>query len=180
MGVLLYYWRRLAEVSEGLGWLLALGGAAGIALFLHLGVEAAAGAWFERLLGTRWYTEFTFSRFFLGDYLLGALVSLHFAGVRRIAHRMAGPLLAVEKPVRTLAAYTFTLYLLHQPLFLFWGSVLRMDNSNHLAWLLTTCLMALSVAAVGAVTENQRHRLTQGIRNGLLAVAAALRRLRSA
>ena len=32
-------------------------------------------------------------------------------------------LLLIERPVRLVANYTFTLYLLHQPLFLFWGAV---------------------------------------------------------
>lgn len=183
MGTLLYHWRRLAEIPEALGWLMALGGAAAIALFLHLGIEHAAGAWFERLLGTAQYTEFTFSRFFLADYLLGALVTLHFAGMRRIAHHLAAPLLAVERQVRKLAAYTFTLYLLHQPLFLFWGSVINSDNSENSGyanWARTTVLVAISVVAVGALTENQRHRLTASIRQGLLALAAGWRRRRGA
>ena len=173
MGTLLFHLRRLAEIPQATGWLFALAGAAGIALFFLLGVEAAAGAWFESLLGKRLYTEFTFSRFFLGDYLLGALVTLHFAGMRRIAHQLARPILAIEVPVRKLAAYTFTLYLLHQPLFLFWGSVINGDNRGYGSWALATALMAVSVVVVGALTENQRHRLTARIRSRLLALASA-------
>jgi peptidoglycan/LPS O-acetylase OafA/YrhL len=163
LGVLLYRWRRLAAISERTGWILLLASTAGIALYLHCDIEHRAAAPLQVLLGKHWFEQFAFSRWFIGDYLLGPLVMLHFAGMRRVAGRMSALLLGIEKPVRLLAAYTFTLYLLHQPLFLFWGAVLRGDNRGYGNWLAVTALTALSIAVIGNVTENRRRNLTAWI-----------------
>ncbi|MDP3224328.1 MAG: hypothetical protein Q8M96_14450, partial [Rubrivivax sp.] len=96
------------------------------------------------------------------------------AGMRRVAGRMEGLFLAVENPVRLLAAYTFTLYLLHQPLFLFWGAVLQGDNSGYGNWVLVTLLVAVCVAVVGTVTENRRRGLTRWIKSRLVATGSRL------
>ena len=175
MGVVLFRWRRLAEISEGLGWALLLSSTAGIVLFHWLGVEDTAASWFKSLVGKNWFAQFSFSRFFIGDYLLGLLVMLHFAGMRRVVGRMSPVLVAIERPVKLVAAYTFTLYLMHQPLFLFWGAVLRGDPKAYGNWIATTCLVAVSVAAIGAATEIRRHVLTRWIRQRLLAFGASSR-----
>ena len=167
MGVVLYRWQRLADISLRTAWVLVVGTVIGIACYLQLDVEHRAGAVFEALVGKTRFIEFTFSRFFLGDYLLGLLVMLHFAGMRKVAPVVGQVLIVCERPIRLLAAYTFTLYLLHQPLFLFWGSVLRLDNKGYTAWLLTTLLVAASVGLIGAVTENRRRGLTAWIRRRL-------------
>jgi peptidoglycan/LPS O-acetylase OafA/YrhL len=145
-------------------------------MFHWLGVEETAGSWFKSLVGKDWFTQFSFSRFFIGDYLLGLLVMLHFAGMRRVVGRMSPILVAIERPVKLVAAYTFTLYLLHQPLFLFWGAVLRGDPKTYGNWIATTCLVAVSVAAIGAATETRRHVLTRWIRQRLVAFGANRRR----
>ena len=67
----------------------------------------------------------TFSKRFFADYILGILVFLNFAGVRNVVANGSRALLFVERPIRFLANYTFTLYLLHQPLLLFWAAVVR-------------------------------------------------------
>ena len=167
LGVLLYRWRRLAEISENTGWVLLAGSVVGIALYLYFDVEHRAAAPLQALLGKHWFEQFSFSRWFIGDYLLGPLVMLHFAGMRRVAEHLAGLFAVIEKPVRLLAAYTFTLYLLHQPFFLFWGAVLDGDNRGYMNWWLVTLLVALSVALVGTLTENRRRGFTRSIR-GLL------------
>ena len=167
MGVLLFRWKRLAEISEPLGWMLVVASAAGIVTFHWFGVEEIAASWFKSLVGKDRFEQFSFSRFFIGDYVLGPLVMLHFAGMRRVATRLSRLLLSVERPVKALAAYTFTLYLLHHPLFLFWGAVLRGDPKGYGTWIMTTCLVAISVGLIGAATEMRRHILTRWIRQRL-------------
>ncbi|MDO9091389.1 MAG: acyltransferase [Rubrivivax sp.] len=174
LGVVLYRWRRLAEIAESTGWALLVGSVIGIALYLHFGIEKAAAAPLKALLGDHGFEQLAFSRWFIGDYVLAPLVMLHFAGMRRVAGRMEGLFLAVENPVRLLAAYTFTLYLLHQPLFLFWGAVLQGDNSGYGNWVLVTLLVAVCVAVVGTVTENRRRGLTRWIKSRLVATGSRL------
>lgn len=171
LGVVLYRWQKLAQISEAAGWALALVTTLAIAAYLAADVEHVAGRWLEAQIGKHAFEQLTFSRWFIGDYLLGVLVMLQFAGVRRVSHRVAGFFLAIEKPVRTLAAYTFTLYLIHQPLFLFWGSVLRGDPRGYGNWWAVTALVAVSVVLVGHITENRRRGLTQWIRQRLQGLA---------
>ena len=64
-----------------------------------------------------------------------------------------------ERPVRLVANYTFTLYLLHQPLFLFWGAVVHGDPAGPGFWFTVTALMLLTVGVVGHLTENRRYIL---------------------
>lgn len=163
-GVLLFRWQALQRLP--LPWALILLPASllGIIAFHHYAVQASLSDWLKGQIGTHWHTQLTFSKFFLSDYLLATLVFANFAAVRRLAPWLGG-LLLIERPVRFLAAYTFTLYLLHQPLFLFWAAILRGDPRGPGYWLATTALVALSVLLVGHFTEQRRH----GLRRWLLA-----------
>jgi peptidoglycan/LPS O-acetylase OafA/YrhL len=166
--VLLYRWKRLAAISESMGWLLVIGSIIGIVAFHQIGLTDQVAAVIKHWVGEKWHTELTFSKFFLSDYLLGVLVFLNFAGVRRVSDRLAALLIPLERPIRFLAGYTLSLYLLHQPLFLFWGSVIRGDASGFAYWWLTTGLVAVSVFAAGTVTENRRYLLKRWLEQQLL------------
>jgi peptidoglycan/LPS O-acetylase OafA/YrhL len=122
----------------------------------------------------------TFSRWAIGDYVLCLLVVMNFVGIRRVAHRLNPVHLAVERPVRMVAAYTFTLYLLHQPLFLFWGAIVKGDPSGIGNWALVTALTAASVVVIGHFAENRRHLLTGGVNAALVNLSDALSRRRNA
>lgn len=166
-GVLLYRWRWLQTWSNGLSWLLVLLSTAGIVGMHAAGVYDWAAAFTRDMLGEQRFIELTFARFALADYLLGLLVFIQFAAVRNVSEQLSALLLRIERPVRWLAGYTFTLYLMHQPLFLFWGAVVRGDPSGHGFWWLITALTALSVVAVGAVTEHRRSALRRRLQQGL-------------
>lgn len=166
-GVLLYHARTLQRISFGLGAALAALSFAAIPLFFALGVFDQTAVWTQDVLGPTLFRELTFSRFALGDYLLTGLVVMNFVGMRRVADSLSPLFLAIERPVRAVAAYTFTLYLLHQPLFLFWGAVLRGDPDGLGYWLALTSLTGLSVFAVGHFTENRRQGLRHWIHRHL-------------
>ena len=158
-GVVLYRWQRLNRIAEAWAWLLVVASLVGIVVFHQVGVTESVAEQFKMLVGPKWHAEFTFSKFFLSDYLLTLLVLANFVGMRRVSFRLEAILLLIERPVRFLAGYTFTLYLLHQPLFLFWAAVIRGDPKGHGYWLLTTVMVALSVGLVGYFTESKRHLL---------------------
>ncbi len=178
LGVLLYRWRALQRLSTPQASVLAVVSVLGIVAFHALDVEGQISAWFEVQIGAYWHTQLTFSKFFLADYLLGLLVLMNFAAMRQLAPLLGAVLLPFERPIRFLAAYTFTLYLLHQPLFLFWAAVLRGDPNGYGYWLATTALVALSVWLVGLFTENKRHALRAWLLVHLQRLGAG--RLRSA
>ena len=158
-GVGLYRWRWLQRCSRDFSWTLVVTSTLGIVLTHRWGVYESWTEFTQTWLGTRLFTDLTFARFFLGDYLLCALVFMHFVGMRNVADAYAPLLRPFAQPIRAVAAYTFTLYLLHQPFFLFWGAVIRGDSSGYSYWWAVTLLTAASVALVGRFTENKRHTL---------------------
>jgi peptidoglycan/LPS O-acetylase OafA/YrhL len=174
LGVLLYHWKRLNAMPESMAWILIVGSCISIMLLHQFGLKALFAAPLRDFLGEKWHTQLTWSRFFLSDYLLGILVFLNFAGVRRVSERFGPLLISLERPIRFLAGYTLSLYLLHQPLFLFWGSVIRGDASGYAYWWLTTGLVAVSVFAVGTVTENRRYLMKRWLEQHLLRLQSML------
>lgn len=156
-GVILYRWDALKSLTPTVSWLMVIGSIAGIIAFHHAGVSEIVAERLKAAIGAEWHRQLTFSKFFFADYLLGCLVFINFAGMRAVSGTLAPLLLRIERPVRLLAGYTFTLYLLHQPLFLFWAAVIRGNPEGYLYWWMTTGMVALSVAAIGYLTENKRH-----------------------
>lgn len=175
LGVLLYRWKRLQALSRLAAWLLLAGSFIGIVAFHQMGVTEHTAGLLKKLVGEKWHTQFTFSKFFLSDYLLGILVFLNFAAMRTLCNQAIPVLLTLERPIRFLAGFTLSLYLLHQPLFLFWGSVLRGNPASSAFWWTTTALVALSVWGVGVVTEGKRHLLKKWLERHLLKVETLVR-----
>lgn len=159
LGVLLYRWRRLQDLSIRWSVLFLVISVIGVVVYHASGFSDITTSLLKMVLGEELHRSLTFSKFFVGDYFLGVLVFLNFAGARNILATYGDFLLSIEKPVRFLANYTFTLYLLHQPLFLFWGAVIQGDPSGPWYWLTVTALMLLSIAIVGHFTENRRKSI---------------------
>ena len=168
LGVVLYRWQRLQAVPESVAWMLVAGSFFGIVAFHQTGLTDLVAAYSKDLIGEKWHAQFTFSKFFPSDYLLGVLVFLNFVGMRKVSPRLQPFLLVLERPIRFLAGYTLSLYLLHQPLFLFWAAVIHGDPSGHVYWWTTTGMVAASVLAIGYITENKRHLLKKWIERHLL------------
>lgn len=172
-GVLLYRWKAVHGLSTGLSACLTVCSLLGIVAVHAGGAYAVIGHAIEALLGLLGFDaagllyHLSYAKNFVADYLLATLVFVNFAGMRNIAYRFNPLLLRIERPVRWLASFTFTLYLLHQPLYLFWAAVLRWDPSTPAYWTAVTILTALSIVAVGHVTENRRQRLRHGIAEAL-------------
>ncbi|MDR2839004.1 MAG: acyltransferase [Azonexus sp.] len=174
MGVALYHWQAPKRLSVPVAWCLFWATVVAIVLFHSYGVSPLFTEWLKTQMGTDLHHQFTFSKFFPADYILGILVTANFAAMRRVAGQIAPLMQFIERPVKTLASYTFTLYLLHQPLFLFWAAVLHGNPSGYGYWLATTVLMAISVGLIGYFTENRRRRLCQGIESALCRIAGRL------
>jgi len=107
----------------------------------------------------RWYPELGFSESVLCDHQLMVLVFCNFAGVCV----GAPPFSVISAPVKWLAGYTFTLYLLHRPLFMFWGAVWHGDPCTSKAWWMVTALTTLSVVALGQLTEHRREAFRRAL-----------------
>jgi peptidoglycan/LPS O-acetylase OafA/YrhL len=91
---------------------------------------------------------------FLADYLVCALVLLHFACAR---DARLDVLLRFAPPIRTLAAYTFTLYLSHVLVIGLWLLLYPHQRGSLADLVLLSVVIAATTFALGAVTERRRH-----------------------
>jgi peptidoglycan/LPS O-acetylase OafA/YrhL len=159
LGVGLYKWKFLQAIPRSLAWFLFVVSLGGIVFFhlqdRHAQISTQLADWF----GADVPKQLTFSKWFLVDYLLAFLVFMNFAGTRRLLEDGGGFLIAVQRPVRFVAEFTLTLYLLHQPLFLFWAAVIRGNPKNILFWMLVTLMTFSSVYIIGVFTEGKRTHL---------------------
>jgi len=96
------------------------------------------------------------SRDFLASWLFGAIVAVNFVGFAKVSPWLERPLQRIEGPIRFLASYTFSLYLLHYPLLHFFYAL------THRTYL-TMVLTLASVFAIGTFTERKKHLVKRWI-----------------
>lgn len=168
LGVVLHRWQRLYHLPAWQNWALFAGSIPAFMLFQHDGMTEAGATILRELLGPVWYKQAAFSRYFIFDYLLALIIAANFVGFRGIARHFAAPLLLCERPIRWVASFTFSLYLLHQPLLLFFAAQINGDPSGYLFYAQVLGATLASVVAIGMVTEHKRTHLRDAIRKLLL------------
>lgn len=176
LGVVLQRAACLQRLSEAQGWALFLLSWPLYYLFQDAGLSEAGSGLLRDWIGAERHAELTFSKFFIGDYPLALIIAANFTGCRAIAHRFAPLLLPCEKLIRTLSAYTFALYILHQPLLQFFAAVFNGDPRGRLFYAEVMAATLLAIAVVGTVIERRRPHLRRLLRRLLGTLAAALGR----
>jgi predicted ATP-grasp superfamily ATP-dependent carboligase/peptidoglycan/LPS O-acetylase OafA/YrhL len=169
-GVVLHRWTALQRIHLTAGALLLLASCVAYGLFHHYAMTEAGSEWLRQRIGAHWHRQLAFSKFFLTDYLLAIIVGCHFIGMRALVTRMQRQawLTWLEPVVRSLAAYTFSIYLLHQPLIQFYAALFNGDPTRPWFYLITMLAVFASIFAIGTVTERQRHHWRRIIRNWLI------------
>ena len=115
------------------------------------------------MIGPYWHRELAFSKWFISDYLLALIVFLNFVGVRRVIFRVEAAVHLIERPVRLLAAYTFSIYILHQPLIYFFAALIDLPPTGYGRYAAVMACVAVTVAVIGSVTEGRRFALRRAI-----------------
>lgn len=114
-------------------------------------------------LGASAVQQLGWSSRFLSNYVVGALVALHFVGARRLLRDRATVPARLERTIRHLAGHTFALYLLHNPLLQFFGALAQwLGLWDHRAW-----LVVLGPLAVVWLSGGRIERLKNPLRQGL-------------
>lgn len=137
------------------------------ALLLAAGL---AGAWFHtavvipgwhlmQALTAPFHLQLSFSRFALSDLLLALAVAAAFAGLRPLTTRWPAPWLALERPARALAGFSFTLYLFHWPLLLLAKTVGLVAGRSLPAFALEIAGLIGIAYVISLATERQSHRV---------------------
>lgn len=158
-GVILYRWQRPQQIPEWLGWLLLAASIGLFTAFEQAQVANHAANALKAYLGEHWLRELNFSRWFISDYLLGVIVFMNFVGMRRVAGLFAPLLYAIERPVRFGAAYTFALYILHQPLLFFFSAVFGSLPPGLMKFGVVLPCVVLTVLVIGYQVERKRSAL---------------------
>lgn len=149
MGVAIYR-ARIRLSTRWAAALFAISIVAGLAFFrldLSIGIRNAMTRAMPALMG-----QLHGANQFVGDTLLGLIVSLNFVAAANLAPWLAR-LQPISRPCRTAASFTFSLYLYHMPAFaLLWGFL-----GLRSAWTVLPAL-ALCIVGLGLVTERQLPR----------------------
>lgn len=86
---------------------------------------------------------------FIGDYILGIIVTFHFAAVASM-DKALGWMQKGAKQIRFASSFTFSTYLYHMPLTVLLWNVLGVSNPATFL-----CLLVALIVALGAVTERK-------------------------
>ncbi|MBX9605146.1 MAG: acyltransferase family protein [Gammaproteobacteria bacterium] len=151
------HWLR-REPTGALAWALFLLPPALYLLAYFLAWPQRVHEFSLALVGPRLRT-LGYSQHVLFDSLLALGIAAHFVGANRLAPRFGALLERFERPIRAVAAYTFSLYLLHYPLLHFFAAVLQHDPRSVASGLLLWGLTLGSAIAIGAFTEGKRQAL---------------------
>ena len=144
-------------------------------------IAGLAGAWFHtawvmpglhliKSLTAPFEMQLSFSRFALSDLLLGLAVAATFAGLRPLCNRWPQPWLALERPARTVAGFSFTLYLFHWPLLLLAKTVGLVAGRSGPGFAIEIIAIVAITYLISLGTERQRDR----VRGWLETLAARL------
>ncbi len=156
-GVYLYRSKALREISTNMGWTLLVLSFLGFAAYLQWDVADWARGGLLALIGPEWTREFVSSQRFLADYFLGLCVGAHFVALRAICERHQDVPGLVAKPIQALAGSTFTLYLLHRPLILFYFAVFQLESVGPGVYVLFLGLIVATTYVIALFTEQKKH-----------------------
>jgi peptidoglycan/LPS O-acetylase OafA/YrhL len=152
-GVCTWHWQKKHTIARPLalaGWCATL---ALLAAFKLSGMDVALRAF--ALAHWPWTgLPLKSADRYLADYLVCVLVVVNFLCARGAGF---GALLRVERPVRWLASYTFTLYLVHALVLRVWVNVhpQRASDAGEIA--LLVALIAGATWVIGQVTEHRKR-----------------------
>lgn len=179
-GVFIYRWQGAHKMSEWSAWLCVVASVILFCAFEHSRISDLASEQLKVWIGAPMHRELAFSKWFLTDYLLALIVCLNFIGMRQIARRYEGLALTLERPVRAAAVYTFSIYLLHQPLIYFWAALIDLPAAGYSRYSAVMTGVVVTILVIGTLTERRRFALRQRLFTvmGRMELSALARRLR--
>jgi len=158
MGVWVFRFNQHATLSVISGWLLFF---SPIVIYIWIkstGIDSDAKSLSMLLLSEDFVRyQLKFSDEFLINYCYGALVAIHFIGIKAIAPTVEKYLVFFEKPIRYWAGLTFSIYLFHYPLLQFFAALYGMDTNNPLRHVLILSSTLLVIVLLGNITEKKKH-----------------------
>jgi len=165
LGVYIYNSAYLRKISVKLAALLLILSILGIYIYIKYNIGKWGVDYLEGFVGAEIHKELAFSRHFIADYYLGLVIAVHFIAMRRLCNHFIHIFDRVERPVRILAGSTFSLYLLHQPLLIFFHAVFNSENISLEIYCFILLLTIISAFLISLVTEQKKFIWKRWITN---------------
>lgn len=126
-------------------------------VLLLVAYKYSGAEFYLRELGSSWWPISWFklgtADRYLADYLVCVIVYLHFLFARQARLSALAPLAG---PIRAVAAYTFTLYLVHGPVMGIWGHFIAPGRASAAALASLAACIGLATWSLGLVTERRK------------------------
>jgi peptidoglycan/LPS O-acetylase OafA/YrhL len=180
LGVWVYRSDFLARLSTPMACLCLIVSVAGTYWYLHLHIVQLGWTYAQQLLGEELHSQLSFSREFLGDYYLGAMLALHFIGLRILLAKVKQLPKQLESTIRFLAGATFSIYLFHQPLLWFYSAVFASVEEGLPRYLAVVPLTLITCFVLSAFTEKKKNVWKGWIEQLLVRIDGASSRFRQA
>lgn len=164
MGVYLHRSKTLEKLSTMAGWFLFISSSAILILWEYFEVTIQISEYLKIYIGDEFHEKLAFSKYFLGDYILGPLIVLNFAGFRAMGHQLAWLLNPFKKVIRYAASFTLTLYLFHQPLIQFYAALIAGEEGEIGYFWQTIAATMVTIFILGYLTERRREGMRQWLR----------------
>jgi peptidoglycan/LPS O-acetylase OafA/YrhL len=147
------YLHRLPPLSRKSSRVLLFLCLAGLIALKESGIEETLNAFVNEVTGGFAETHLRYSQFFLGDYLLATLV----AGAIHAARGADLTSLArMRNPIAAAASVSFSMYLIHYPVFLLFGALFPRQT-------LMIGALTLTIIIVFGITFERNRALLRGV-----------------
>ncbi len=167
MGVYLCHSKKLAQLSKTGGWVLFLCSSITLLSWEYLDITNQISSYLKSQIGENLHYQLAFSKYFLGDWVLGFLILINFAGFRAIAECFSFFLDPAKKLIRYAASFTLTLYLFHQPLIQFYAALISGEKGSPVYFWQTMSATLVTIFILGILTEHKREGIRQWLRTKL-------------
>jgi peptidoglycan/LPS O-acetylase OafA/YrhL len=163
---------RRTRLEVGSARLLLLLAFAAFAVLKFWRLDDALDAWVNAALGGFPAQHLRYSKWFLGDYLVGGSMALAIFAARDAGLGALGRA-ATKRALAQAASYTFTLYLLHFPLLVFFSVALGHDPNSAASLIVLVCATLAAVILVAHFTEHRKDVFRRAIVAALAPFALA-------
>jgi len=157
LGVMVYHVNKSQKISRTLGWFLFIVSIIAMVMYVGLGAKASLDSFTETILGHKLYDQLLWSKFFISSYLIALIIAANFIGFNSITDVFEGFFRRLEKLIRYLASFTFTIYLMHFPLMLFFVALIPGARQNAADQVLLLFAVGISIFVIGLFTEHKKH-----------------------
>jgi peptidoglycan/LPS O-acetylase OafA/YrhL len=157
LGVWVYRSEYLRGISTPLAWFCLLLSLLGGYCYVHFGIGELGREYLKNLLGAQLHKQLSFSGRFISDYYLGAMLALHFIGVRVLLARIQDVPRRLQSSIRYLAGATFSIYLFHQPILWFYSAIFSSVEQGLPRYMIVVPLTIISVFVLSRYTEQKKE-----------------------